>query len=170
MRGAHIRRPLLRGQGRIIPADAGSTMMAKCIITDTEDHPRRCGEHNNYVRDVTSHKGSSPQMRGAPMSWRWLYRLTGIIPADAGSTGVTIGSEAMRQDHPRRCGEHVRLARHNRTNEGSSPQMRGALARNCGYVCLKRIIPADAGSTNRYLPVSIFIKDHPRRCGEHLEP
>ena len=53
-------------------------------------------------------------------------------------------------------------------NGGSSPQMRGALARPTGDVQVIRIIPADAGSTVPDSGKALRTRDHPRRCGEHF--
>ena len=90
-----------------------------------------------------------------------------IIPADAGSTVGGSDVAAIMGDHPRGCGEHdhpVILAKRNR---GSSPRMRGALFWTGPGTQERRIIPADAGSTNRHLRQQLFQKDHPRGCGEH---
>ena len=50
---------------------------------------------------------------------------------------------------------------------GSSPRMRGALGVTAPAACLPRIIPADAGSTNRFPTHDCRRPDHPRGCGEH---
>ena len=86
MRGA-LRSAVLCSQGpRIIPADAGSTML---IIKDPgpgEDHPRGCGEHGFGGPVGHPVEGSSPRMRGAQEIITMTDTTTGIIPADAGST------------------------------------------------------------------------------------
>ena len=51
---------------------------------------------------------------------------------------------------------------------GSSPRMRGTRQGHnldCG---LPRIIPADAGNTPACTWITIWMKDHPRGCGEHV--
>ena len=45
MRGAHLTCRHAQYWGRIIPADAGSTTPEISISRDSQDHPRRCGEH-----------------------------------------------------------------------------------------------------------------------------
>ena len=52
-------------------------------------------------------------------------------------------------------------------SRGSSPRMRGALQIDTLRVSSYRIIPADAGSTNRVTISKYQLKDHPRGCGEH---
>ena len=50
---------------------------------------------------------------------------------------------------------------------GSSPQMRGAPSIPKASIMARRIIPADAGSTDRCRRIGLAHRDHPRRCGEH---
>ena len=51
-------------------------------------------------------KGSSPRMRGAPVCRSRMRRGGGIIPADAGSTELKRQIGALKEDHPRGCGQH----------------------------------------------------------------
>ena len=71
------------------------------------------------------------------------------------------------QDHPRGCGEHRLFYGTAAFGWGSSPRMRGAPAAGQQPCWRPRIIPADAGSTERYLPPMTGPGDHPRGCGEH---
>ena len=91
---------------RIIPADAGSTGSRYTWVPDTKDHPRGCGEHDNYNDCSDSVTGSSPRMRGARGVAMVGHPTGGIIPADAGSTVSLDDLRAMVADHPRGCGEH----------------------------------------------------------------
>ena len=50
----------------------------------------------------------------------------GIIPADAGSTAVQQIKLSTATDHPRGCGEHIRVRSTSIESMGSSPRMRGA--------------------------------------------
>ena len=137
--------------GRIIPADAGSTLVQQVPPGAGPDHPRGCGEHKRYMHSVRVPRGSSPRMRGAPgRCWRGTCRIR-IIPADAGSTDARGPPGADGQDHPRGCGEHSVMSRPLRHVRGSSPRMRGALIHHAGQRVPHRIIPADAGSTTPYL-------------------
>ena len=49
---------------------------------------------------------------------------------------------------------------------GSPPPMRGKGAYSGDYVVDIRITPAYAGKSKKFWIVIIFIKDHPRLCGE----
>ena len=109
-------------------------------------------------------------MRGAPSAQTRPVRERGIIPADAGSTctgrpGRCSGPSA--RDHPRGCGEHEGGALPFGKVKGSSPRMRGARLKVVISVNRRRIIPADAGSTDSGCQVVFDDWDHPRGCGEH---
>ena len=151
MRGALTLMPRLTGSGRIIPADAGSTPCGAVRRPPAADHPRGCGEHGVHRPALIYIPGSSPRMRGAHSANHLCGQLTGIIPADAGSTCRQSERLSGAWDHPRGCGEHQLGLVHGHTCGGSSPRMRGALAHVGGGFAVVRIIPADAGST---------LKDH----------
>ena len=111
----------------IIPADAGSTL----------------AQHAGDPKGP----GSSPRMRGAQTIMKTITAVKRIIPADAGSTRARSGPAYDPKDHPRGCGEHGETARRADRPGGSSPRMRGALSVDRIRIPKKRIIPADAGST-----------------------
>ena len=91
-----------------------------------------------------------------------------IIPADAGSTGVTMAWLTADEDHPRGCGEHAAIKTDNDGPEGSSPRMRGALSVHHHHSFLSRIIPADSGSTSTSSKLIPAGGDHTRGCGDHF--
>ena len=108
-------------------------------------------------------------MRGAP-PYPYISRYSArIIPADAGSTKKSDCTFGIGKDHPRGCGEHLRIASLVSSINGSSPRMRGARLRNARHASGKGIIPADAGSTCRPIQGQDPCQDHPRGCGEHGE-
>ena len=86
MRGAPGAAPSTMPRPRIIPADAGSTPSPTGVWACPWDHPRGCGEHPTAAYTDGPAGGSSPRMRGAPVSLRDNSYTQGIIPADAGST------------------------------------------------------------------------------------
>ena len=61
-----------RGSDRngIIPACAGNTPFQALCITHPGDHPRVCGEHKLSLRKPYGAPGSSPRVRGTPISQR----------------------------------------------------------------------------------------------------
>ena len=154
MRGAHTTRPRGSSSGRIIPADAGSTCGKDKALCNAWDHPRGCGEHFSAKEPNQQAQGSSPRMRGARCHASVDSAAMRIIPADAGSTSMPALTRSALKDHPRGCGEHSRLRASLSRQPGSSPRMRGAQ-----QVCsvaddVLGIIPADAGSTNRFNPMA----------------
>ena len=106
-------------------------------------------------------------MRGALRQVFGYRAAARIIPADAGSTPGLQGGDGFGQDHPRGCGEHPRVTLVGMTAGGSSPRMRGAPIELGIHFASVRIIPADAGSTDRRITILLQTKDHPRGCGEH---
>ena len=152
----------------IIPADAGSTRSWPTTRWRTEDHPRGCGEHRWVVWENVPGAGSSPRMRGALWAGCRACPISGIIPADAGSTRNFYEIDPVLEDHPRGCGEHDMTAFHKTSSKGSSPRMRGARGSGSWCGCTGRIIPADAGSTRNQCQSCKLCWDHPRGCGEHF--
>ena len=161
-----------QAQGRligIIPADAGNTTWSSGRGSEGEDHPRGCGEHYPPDDLWNGGRGSSPRMRGTRRGIAWSRYAPGIIPADAGNTHDGLIVAVFLQDHPRGCGEHVRLSAIVAPILGSSPRMRGTLGSRYAAVQAIGIIPADAGNTLSQ-PWWIRVSgDHPRGCGEHKE-
>ena len=131
------------------------------------DHPRVCGEHSRRARTAAAWAGSSPRMRGAPALLKSHGFAGGIIPAYAGSTHAPTPWTHRGRDHPRVCGEHLVRGRLVCVRQGSSPRMRGALAREVAAYDRLGIIPAYAGSTLLARRVEPHRQDHPRVCGEH---
>ena len=144
-----------RPRRRIIPAYAGSTWRGRLARRRTRDHPRVCGEHDQWG-SLTEHRmGSSPRMRGAQGPKNGRRKPPGIIPAYAGSTPRTSSSASRTGDHPRVCGEHVVSFRSHPRRVGSSPRMRGALLARESPRVQAGIIPAYAGSTEGASPLKL---------------
>ncbi len=77
------------------------------------------------------------------------------------------GTSCRRWDHPRVCGEHMRLMAAAASSEGSSPRVRGTLDGSGRLAADAGIIPACAGNTHASVPRRPPTRDHPRVCGEH---
>ena len=137
------------------------------MVFRERDHPRGCGEHKSRYTPPDPILGSSPRMRGAPTGSCPRTAWSGIIPADAGSTPLPEDMVFRERDHPRGCGEHSHSVGVRRRTRGSSPRMRGAQPHQRQGRHRRRIIPADAGSTQLGNQNRTASKDHPRGCGEH---
>ena len=166
-RGAPHERAPASSAGGLIPAGAGSTRRLGQGGVRVEAHPRRRGEHHvaRAGRDVSS--GSSPQARGARYGCGDGPAPARLIPAGAGSTGVTTRSVTTPGAHPRRRGEHGGTPQQPQVLQGSSPQARGAPANTRHAARSSGLIPAGAGSTHALHVEGDHLQAHPRRRGEH---
>ena len=167
-RGARLTRYLPKEADRIIPAYAGSTGPSASTRSSIGDHPRIRGEHAAWMPSIIIASGSSPHTRGARLWCRRRSRENWIIPAYAGSTGMTRRIFAATWDHPRIRGEHVQGVVELPPIGGSSPHTRGALAAAAAGAGAAGIIPAYAGSTAARRCSWPCSRDHPRIRGEHL--
>ena len=85
-RGAPVTGGILQVLNRLIPAYAGSTRCSCCFLRVEWAHPRLRGEHSYFSWMVGVIFGSSPLTRGAQRGLGLRERLSGLIPAYAGST------------------------------------------------------------------------------------
>ena len=71
-----------------------------------------------------------------------------ITPADAGKTTIIHTQNIPNKDHPRGCGENLKLPPDDAAKAGSPPRMRGKLTDNLSDGMEDGITPADAGKTH----------------------
>ena len=89
-----------------------------------------------------------------------------ITPAYAGKSCTGANGQGQQQDHPRLCGEKIKLNRITQRKLGSPPPMRG---KACPFtLCMKIfwITPAYAGKSRLCIQHRCYQQDHPRLCGE----
>ena len=89
-------------------------------------------------------------MRGKPAAFLWAICSKGITPADAGKTKTEKGEPKKEQDHPRGCGENLKVCVLRHTHLGSPPRMRGKHYNNTMQEFCIGITPADAGKTWKF--------------------
>ena len=91
---------------------------------------------------------------------------SGITPACAGKRPACPAESALVEDHPRVCGEKLRLSLFFASSLGSPPRVRGKadVRRRGAYT--SRITPACAGKSCRAVVRCCPASDHPRVCGE----
>ena len=126
-----------------------------------------CGENRFLVIIQFSVLGSPPRVRGKPAKNVKTGAEERITPACAGKTSIFACSSLKSWDHPRVCGENLKILVFKVAALGSPPRVRGKRSGqySMGYCC--RITPACAGKTIRKRGRSFLRKDHPRVCGEN---
>ena len=72
-----------------------------------------------------------------------------------------------RGDHPRVCGENLRVTGKAVGQRGSPPRVRGKLLLVRPHAVGERITPACAGKTSTSFSYRLEARDHPRVCGEN---
>ena len=152
---------------RLIPACAGKTPLAPARPILAPAHPRVCGENRDGLSYSCNATGSSPRVRGKPCGRSFRGRGRRLIPACAGKTQSPVAQSAECPAHPRVCGENKTASARKRGAEGSSPRVRGKLAVELGLRRGEGLIPACAGKTQAWNPVTPETEAHPRVCGEN---
>ena len=191
IRGEHrVRHGERRGNGGIIPAYAGSTIVldnTNPLYKGSSPHTRGARRGSALVRDA---RGDHPRIRGEHVTLTTRRAgFDGIIPAYAGSTiagtDATItkkgssphtrgarcvcGSHRLfARDHPRIRGEHTRPALSLRHVGGIIPAYAGSTAstNGCGRP-ISGSSPHTRGARGRLSRILPTPWDHPRIRGEH---
>ena len=104
-------------------------------------------------------------MRGKPTVFTIAEDTQRIIPARAGQTKPVDIHRFRPTDHPRACGANCVALRAAKTENGSSPRVRGKRIRLALPDAVGRIIPARAGQTPVPATPWAHLADHPRACG-----
>ena len=149
----------------IIPACAGFTAGGQRGGHAAGDHPRMRGVYSRRCCSCRVCCGSSPHARGLLLAAGGPPEATGIIPACAGFTILTVLSAGGGGDHPRMRGVYPRATPCQRRTGGSSPHARGLLTGVLPPAGLGGIIPACAGFTPTTCRGSASSWDHPRMRG-----
>ena len=135
------------GPHGLIPACAGKTHPRSIAGMDIRAHPRACGENSALPWLVGLLGGSSPRMRGKPVTEQATEGATRLIPAHAGKTTYRNGQTSGVRAHPRACGENPVKMQSCSAGLGSSPRMRGKRGESGKSLESRRLIPAHAGKT-----------------------
>ena len=165
MRGQHCGPARIGWLGRIIPARAGPTCLIQLSRTSAPDHPRSCGANAPLSLSYSNERGSSPLVRGQRPIPSSPTRTRRIIAARAGPTPSITPQKGDVADHPRSCGANDFLPSNLRSENGSSPLVRGQRVLSIAFGTPERIIPARAGPTQILSFNSALWADHPRSCG-----
>ena len=93
-----------------------------------------------------------------------------ITPAYAGKSARRRFASSACWDHPRLCGEKVQNHITHPRTRGSPPPMRGKVILYIDRHAIFRITPAYAGKSQCLFVTCLYVRDHPRLCGEKLIP
>ena len=126
----------------ITPAWAGKRGYALKRAVCTEDHPRVGGEKEPYSVFRLSQQGSPPHGRGKDGKFIRINESTGITPAQAGKSILSVQRDCPLGDHPRVGGEKPLLMMTGLLKWGSPPRGRGEVRTFCTAKRIIRITPA----------------------------
>ena len=109
---------------------------------------------------------SPPRVRGKVPVCCPEHRKVRITPAYAGKRDLVISGSGDIEDHPRVCGEKLKMPCWIAPSVGSPPRMRGKAGRCRDRRPCARITPACAGKRYTRCFACPRPTDHPRVCGE----
>ena len=125
-----------------------------------------CGEKLFGVCRSRCSVGSPPHVRGKVKASTFRVKSKGITPACAGKRCRLFFAGACNRDHPRMCGEKIRIMSSFFFCPGSPPHVRGKVVSIHIALFLARITPACAGKRVKCRAIDDVFEDHPRMCGE----
>ena len=125
-----------------------------------------CGEKVLILLTQTALMGSPPHVRGKEIRKVGTYDGNGITPACAGKSCGLQHQSCRSRDHPRMCGEKIRMQAAHAGITGSPPHGRGKESILRTRTTKARITPACAGKSCLVLCKNSSRGDHPRMCGE----
>ena len=165
-------RGVYRGNGQEIPADQGSSPLARGLPSLFHSRsaccgiiPARAGFTARLRPSRSRRSGSSPLARGL-LVWCGCASLhAGIIPARAGFTRQVASATGHVPDHPRSRGVYVIVGLVHGPADGSSPLARGLQSYRLNADACGGIIPARAGFTAGRSLAQQASQDHPRSRG-----
>ena len=146
VRGTQQGVSLALGRNRFIPACAGNSSPLNPI--------------------AWTRYGSSPRVRGTLWARPAGQRHRRFIPACAGNSATAATRSTSGPVHPRVCGELTLKTAKSAFVAGSSPRVRGTLAKDLAVQLRRRFIPACAGNSSSVWGRCCVRPVHPRVCGE----
>ena len=168
LRGTRAQLPCKVLALRFIPAPAGNAWRGGAVRWSRSVHPRACGERSRWKEKGGLEDGSSPRLRGTPLTGVGATGATRFIPAPAGNAPETLPAWGFRSVHPRACGERGPTASASRKPGGSSPRLRGTRVSEVKQCLRQRFIPAPAGNAVSARSRNGLLTVHPRACGERI--
>ena len=168
VRGTHFTKPFCYIINRFIPACAGNAVRESIESDYGSVHPRVCGERITIQSFSWDHAGSSPRVRGTPLSSTSVMFKYRFIPACAGNAKMFGVKNTILAVHPRVCGERTVEYTSDDQLTGSSPRVRGTRWKNWINSLILWFIPACAGNAHQSGMYTGESSVHPRVCGERF--
>ena len=134
-------------QPGITPACAGKRSSCASTRLVARDHPRVCGEKRPCRARKMQGAGSPPRVRGKAPAGPARTACTGITPACAGKSSISIVTSRLPWDHPRVCGEKYQPESMILSFAGSPLRVRGKDDHRLQRVIRDGITPACAGKS-----------------------
>jgi len=133
-------------RNRFIPVRTGNALW-QCTQHEARPvHPRAYGERVHSLWNATFQLGSSPCVRGTPLTWSRSTSRQRFIPVRTGNAHFQRWKPTVPAVHPRAYGERVICSGFCYAACGSSPCVRGTPSvRCCCCVCV-RFIPVRTGN------------------------
>ena len=147
VRGKVRTRPRSFAASGITPARAGKSRKRLAAVRRFGDHPRACGEKHRNGLQRTNPSGSPPRVRGKVGALNCQCSVDGITPARAGKRSRTKTKNHRHWDHPRACGEKLRVDTVKPGILGSPPRVRGKVNLRGMKPEFVGITPARAGKS-----------------------
>ncbi len=129
-------------------------------------HPRAGGDGRITGAHAIGDYGSSPRGRGRPPGVPRAARDRRLIPARAGTAWPPWSRPWCGSAHPRAGGDGFRPPTRTGAPDGSSPRGRGRPTTRCGPPARPGLIPARAGTADRYVRGELALAAHPRAGGD----
>ena len=165
-RGQGGARAVRGGDGRFIPACAGTGRPSAPAARRRPVHPRVRGDRSSGASALHAAVGSSPRARGQASARREPTIPTRFIPACAGTGARRVFESLPETVHPRVRGDRSLDAYRTNPVVGSSPRARGQVLEAAVGRAPARFIPACAGTgpscRQRPRPTAV----HPRVRGD----
>ena len=127
--------------------------------------PRRRGRRSRFSAQAPICSFASPLTRGRLCGHPPAAALAGLIPAHAGSTSPSWTTSTRKRAHPRSRGVDHRVGHAAAVVGGSSPLTRGRRRPSAVWSLVGRLIPAHAGSTQKWASRRLAGPAHPRSRG-----
>ncbi len=155
---------------RFIPACAGNALRFHDAAVHVAVHPRVCGERRIGAWFAYQPRGSSPRVRGTPVTAGQAHHAFRFIPACAGNATGHHPRVGVLPVHPRVCGERPSAKPTSNSGFGSSPRVRGTPCHPDGEQATTRFIPACAGNAlSRNIARLSLYGSSPRVRGTHRQ-